>query len=137
MTKETTGEYRVWPERFEHMDYDTGELLYSLSGRFRQYAGADARPGFQYAVRSVTSNYHLDKLAFAGRDEGRAALADLRYDALRDLPHSMRKLRQHGFSGRLNVPPLELDSGSMWTRDYSYRVERDEVRKYLKRPWKV
>ncbi|UZE49821.1 hypothetical protein ONR75_03215 [Rhodopseudomonas sp. P2A-2r] len=137
ISKEPTGEYRVWEKPLKRAQSHGDDSVYEMSGRFRQYAGADARPGVQRAVRSITKNYYLDKLVFSGGSRGRDLLEAMKYDALRDLPHSMRSLRQHAFSGRLSVELPEAINGSFYLRDFSYRLEWDELRKDHKRPWKV
>jgi hypothetical protein len=137
MTKEPIRDYKVFAVRDEVVDIETGEVTEQPTGRFRQYSDEQANPGVQLAVRSVTAAYYLDKLVFAGGARGRETLEAIRKDALRDLPHSMRSGRQRQFSGCLPERVIPADSGSLWTRDYSYRLENDELRAEHPRPWKV
>ncbi|WP_441228206.1 hypothetical protein AB7813_14630 [Tardiphaga sp. 20_F10_N6_6] len=137
ITKEPIKDYRVFAMREDVVDPETGEVTKQSTGRFRQYSDEQASPRVQLAVRSVTAAYHLDKLVFAGGARGRETLKAIRKDALRDLPHSMRSKRQRQFSGCLPERVTPTDTGSLWTRDYSYRFENDVLRAEHLRPWKV
>ncbi|QUS38629.1 hypothetical protein RPMA_07110 [Tardiphaga alba] len=132
LTKGATGEYRVWVKTAPKLDKTTGEIVEIKE--FHQKSSPFARPSTQIAVQPVMRLHYIDRLTFAGGVRGNAALKRIRNDALSGLNRSQRSGRQNAFSGTFSVQQLP-DMG--WTKDWTYHLNRDELRREEKRPWTI
>jgi hypothetical protein len=82
MLKGQLNEYHDWPRKGEVIDPETGEITVVETGRYRNAKRA-LRKGNQVRMARVMADRTLDKLAFAGGDEGRVFLKGLREEVLR------------------------------------------------------
>jgi len=84
-------EYRVWDEKEELIDWETGEIMVELTGRFRQKSRR-LRRGDGVRIFRVMQDRYLDWMMLGG-GAGRDLLLSIRKEALKPLQAHER--RQH------------------------------------------